>query len=605
MNSPIISQEDAKSKYVKEEDTKPKDPKEESANPKSVDTHNFVDITDLGIKLSKTDTEFVKIFNPQMVIQGLENFSYGVLDARFMAQIDHQHVFFAGGSLLSCFTKISYHWSDIDLWVNGDSESEILSNTIQLLVLLEESFRNKGYDKLIWSCMNNVITCYCVGYSRNIQIIMVKGSAEKNIDEFDFDYVKVFMKNNKIYGTLEFVDSFIEKQISHTYMTDKIKDSRLLKALIKGYKVTDELMKNEKIANIVNQYNQMYDANKQTKPNSQFINTLSKIRNKYYYPTELEYVEFINRRVPYYESRVYYMINQMCGHNDIHSDLDGIVAMLVEKRTNKINFTTQYAVHYSGNNISDIVPKKDHENKNILVDPENTDKNGGLCIQNRTFIHPESKRIKIPIRVFNNNHCVIFTGPLTINSRFLWNYSAYNVGSRIEDKYKKFALVRSCKYPNTDTNIDKIFDQFRIIDGSLMKFFNKIDKTNPLIIYDDKTKKDINIEKAEYQTLVRSNSHNMYYNHEPKEPTWENIKFHLMFSYDGKLETTIWKNKEALPLKITNINEIGKILSYNTRVELACILSHLSGSKEILKPRTCGQTQIYPKLNVLQIRIIE
>ena len=557
-------------------------------------------------KESKTDTEFEKIFNSQIVIQGLENLSYGVLDEQFMSQIDHQHVFFAGGSLISCFTKISYHWSDIDLWVNGESESEIVSNTIKLQSLLEKSFRNKGYDKLIWSYMNNVITCYCVGYSRNIQIIMVKGSAEKNIDGFDFDYVKVFMKNNKIYGTLEFIDSFIEKQISQSYQTDKIKDSRLLKALIKGYKVSDELMKVEKIANIINQYNQlynvdMYDANKQSKPNAQFINTLSKIRNKYYYPTELEYVEFVNKKVPYYESRVYYMINQMCGHDNIHSDSDDIVAMLVKKQTNKINFTTQYAVNYSGENISNNIPKflpKDLKNKNIVVDPENTDKNGGLCIQNIIFIHPESKRIKIPIRVFNNNHCVILTGPLTINSRFLWNYSAYNVGSRIEDKYKKFSLVRSCKYPNTDANIDKIFDQIRVIDDNLLKYFNKIDETNPLIIYDDKTKKNINIKKGKYQSLVRSNNYDCYENKQ-KEPTWENIKFHFMFSYDGKLETTIWKNKEVVPLKITDISELGKILSYNTRVEFACVLSHLSVSK------TSSDKNIWPRLNVLQIRIIE
>ena len=422
---------------------------------------NFVDITDLWIKHS-TDTIYVKTFHSLAAIQGLENFSYGVLDENFMSQIDHQHIFFAGGSLLSCFTQKIYQWSDIDMWVCGESETDIINNTIKLLQLLEHSFRTKGYDKLLWSIMNNVITCYCVGYSRNIQIIMVKGDAETNINNFDFDYVKVFMRNNKIYSTLEFIDSFIEKKISYTYQIDNIKDNRLLKALMKGYSVSDELMNIKKIAHIVNQYNALYDNSKKDEPNIQFINSISKIRNKYYYPTEFEYVEFVSKKEPYYESRVYYMINQMCGHDIIHNNLSDIISNLTLKTHNKVNFTTQYTVNYSDNN-THMIKKlpKDTEAKYILVDPENVDKNNGLCIQAKTFIHPESKRIKIPITMFNkinmteNNPYIILSGPLTINSRFLWNISDYeNTNEFSLNKKCKFSLVRSCKIPNTDPNID-------------------------------------------------------------------------------------------------------------------------------------------------------
>ena len=71
-----------------------------------------------------------------------------------------------------------------------------------------------------------------------------------------------------------------------------------------------------------------------------------------------------------------------------------------------------------------------------------------------------------------------------------------------------------------------------------------------------------------------------------------------MFKFDGKLETTIWK--EGKPLNITTIEDFQKNLPYNTKIEIAYVLSHLS----IAKKKYSNNKDIYPKLNIIQIRII-
>ena len=551
---------------------------------KSEDRYRFIDISCLS--LERPDD--YRVFDPQIALKKIENFSFGVLDDEFMNQIDHRHVFFAGGSLVSCFEDKYHEWSDIDLWVSGDTASDILAHTFNLLGVLRKAYLRHGFDKLIWSCSNNVITCYCVGYLRNIQIIMVEGDASKNVGDFDFDCVKVYMKNRRIYGSIVFIKSVIENKICDV-LVDKLKDYRVVKALIKGYKFSDELMQNPIIHRMVSGYKHhkqehsgyLIHSNDEILTDNdskrQLSDIICKTRNKFYYPSLSDYDEFANKSMPYHESRVYYMVNMMCGHKQVTTDLNYIEKYLdnIAKTDKGLKFTTQYT-------------EKEKEVYNKLKNIDGIDLDN-MYLQTTININRESPRILIPIMYQVDEMATKFdfvTNELVLDSEPFHRFNPHFCNDVNDPKIFGIKLRRMDNKPN-HSEIVKIFELIDMFDTSLKELFNA-----PFTIRDMNNDKDLSIKGAEYHNLIKKVV--MCDGDERHDDDHSYVRFHFLIDRKSKLLTEIYEKGQKV--HIAQFSDLRNVIKYNSRVILRARFDHLSISKH---PKI-----IFPKLSLTRIDVL-
>lgn len=591
------------------------------------DRYQFIDISSLKLKrlgqdIDSDDPESNQeiVFDPQIAIKKLDDFSFNVLDADFMNQIDHKHVFFAGGSLISCYEEQQHDWSDIDLWVNADDKMSVLLNTFKLLSVLKEAFERHGYDKLLWSCSNNVVTCYCVGYNRNIQIVMVKGDPSKNVDGFDFDYVKAYMKNHRIYGSIAFIKSFVEKKICDV-VVEKLKEFRVVKSLIKGYRFSDELMQNPIINDAVTRYNeykrleqagyqicpqvvekkeeQIKHNNKDDEdlvdmmigednkpPARQITDVICKTRNKFYYPSETDYDEFANRLVPYHQSRAYYMINTMCGHKIVSTDLNDIEKYLsnVINSDKGFEFTTQYTAE-----------EREAYNKIKKIDDIDLD---NMYLQTNIYIG-QSPQIRVPVMYQVDGVATKFefvTDELVLDSDPFERFNEKFYRSENDPKLFNLRLRKMRNKPN-HPEIDKIFGLIDIFDTSLKDLFNE-----PFVIRNTETDKDVIIRGCEYNSLIKrfmiddedSDDEGMY-RKKQKDNANDFVKFHLNVDRESKLLTEIYNKGQKVD--IIQLPDLRNVVKYKSRVIIKARFEHLAISK--------GQPKmVFPKLFVTRIDVL-
>lgn len=603
---------------------------------KHEDRYQFIDISHTSLKrINQNDRDLEQcvnadvVFDPRVALSKLDKFSFGIIDEDFMNHIDHKHVFFAGGSLISCFEDEQHEWSDIDLWVNADDTMNVLLHTFKLLNTLKESFNRHGYGNLLWSCSNNVITCYCVNYNRNIQIVMVKGDPSKNVDGFDFDYVKAYMKNRRIFGSIVFIKSFIEKKICDV-VVEKLKEFRVVKSLIKGYRFSDQLMQNSIISDAVLKYNEykllkhagyqicpdvpdkkelvkelakdlieernqdidvvdMMLTEASEKPQGrQITEVICKTRNKFYYPSLSDYNEFANRVVPYHESRAYYMINMMCGHKIVTTNLDDIEKYL----TNTVNadkgfeFTTQYTA-------------EEREAYNKIKKIDNIDLDNMYLLTN-IYINPGSPQIRMPIMYQVDGVATKFdfvSDELVFDSEPFDRYNNKFYQSADDPRMFNVKLRKMRTQPN-HPEIEKIFRLIDIFDTSLRDLFSE-----PFTIKNTENGKDFHLRGYVYQNLIKGYEINEIDDDEiddnikkrQNDYAHQYAKFHLLIDKQSNLLTEIYEKGKKV--QIAQLSDMRNIIKYKSRVILRGRFEHLAIQRMQSK-------HIFPKLSLTRIDVL-
>lgn len=295
-------------------------------------------------------------FDPINIQTNYYDMSYGVMDNEFFDELRKiPDVFLSGGSLIGCASNHKYIapvWSDIDIWItnaigtNNDSISETennLTRTIEnVLEFLIKTFNRSGREKILWSTRKNVITLYCANYRRNIQIILMNKSPDECIKDFDLDYIRSYYYNEKIYGTVQFLLSNIQKKV--TSVLDTTTPERIIKTLIKGYKFDESLKPSYKL--LSNNFPTQFISNptlQHCSCDEDIKKIIRSILNKYYFPTENEVDSFNDSDSV--ENRLVFLISKVSGHDNVfkstHKLLIKIKEML-ESVDGAMFFSTMY-----------------------------------------------------------------------------------------------------------------------------------------------------------------------------------------------------------------------------------------------------------------------
>jgi hypothetical protein len=340
-------------------------------------------------------------FEPAIILNRLRQFSYQIFDDQFLKFIElNPNICIAGGSLLGAITGKLPVWSDIDLWVSANNPADLILKTSELINQLEIIFKNYGYADLTWSTDNNIITLYCPGYMRNIQIIMITKSHDTMIKEFDMDYVQVYFSNNTIYGTVNFLRSLLTQKIYQ--VNPKTNTHRIIKALLKGYEF-DHTIIHQELQSVVKSYKDtMINENSGNVGcidiNSPIKKIIMKVINKFYFPIDTDYQSLVPDEKKYIlHQRITYMINMMCGHNNIFFNTMSLREYLDALDT----CTLYYNVHY--NRDPDTQYLDENENESVNHDNIKTlnDQTSISKIDMRT-LNDQTSISKIDMRTLND-----------------------------------------------------------------------------------------------------------------------------------------------------------------------------------------------------------
>ena len=313
------------------------------------------------------------------LIKRFSKYSYGVLDDMFVSFMKRTgNVYIAGGFLIGCMRDSVKGWSDIDIWVHGQTDAEILDKTCVVLHRLCFALIITGYQDILWSTKQNVITLYCANYKRNIQIIMVSQGPRSSVDKFDVDVVKAFTDGQTLQCTIGCLKS------NRTNIIDDISLSctphRIVKMMLKGYTVTpqrieafiktinvkdlDTLNRFSKIHRLVKTFHTYY-LNLNLLENFHDDNRLeldaiiNVVTNKYYYPSTDEVLEFINgTRLGRLSARAPYIIKQICSHTIVENDLKILIDKIKKGYDNSF-----LIVQYDNDLLTDVIPGLTHNSK--------------------------------------------------------------------------------------------------------------------------------------------------------------------------------------------------------------------------------------------------
>ncbi len=229
--------------------------------------------------------------------ENLKSYSFWLFDDEFLSQINWKVVMIGGGTVINCLNNNLNKWSNINLWVTVDDD---YTNLFTLLSQLQKKLTEKFSNKVCYSVHKNVITMYCVGFERNIQIIYEPKSHKEIVEDFDADYVKVFYDGNTLMGTLEFARSLMSKSVIKVN-AKKISKERLVKVGLKDY-----------------MFNTSDNVNAIDKATIDDIMNI--ITNKYLYPTIKEYDDKV---------RMTFLIKQIMGHSVVFYDFNKMIENIV------------------------------------------------------------------------------------------------------------------------------------------------------------------------------------------------------------------------------------------------------------------------------------
>jgi hypothetical protein len=305
----------------------------------------FIDVSGLILEFysSKENIGFTGLnFEQENIQYNYADMTYNIFDEKFFDELNTlPGVFLAGGSLLGCAAahkSVYPPWQDIDLWVWPESDDKddgkcsssslnlaqnIMKNLNALLLFLVSTFESKGKTKIVWSTRKNVITMYCAEYRRNIQIVLMKGTPESIVSQFDMEYVKAYYSKGKIYATSQFLLTNIEKVLIS--QNNKTSSHRIIKAVLKGFKFSELPCTDINTSKIV-----------------------SDIKNKYYFPTMDEITTFeadILDPANIMNNRLAYMIEKINGHTKLFTSsnkLTNYFATLLHSIDDVVFFSSQY-----------------------------------------------------------------------------------------------------------------------------------------------------------------------------------------------------------------------------------------------------------------------
>ncbi len=220
--------------------------------------------------------------------KNLKKYSFGLFDDEFLHQINWKNVMIGGGTVINCLNDKFNKWSNINLWVNIDQD---LSPLFILLKQLRDELIKKFSDSICYSHNGNVITIYCVGFKRNIQIIYSSKNHKEIVEGFNEDYVKVFYNGDTLTGTLEFARSLMSKSV---IKVKKASNKGLIKASLKEYMINTSIT-------------------------IKMLNSREDVLNKYLYPTLEEYNDQV---------RMNFLVKKIMGHYVLFYNLNKMMEII-------------------------------------------------------------------------------------------------------------------------------------------------------------------------------------------------------------------------------------------------------------------------------------
>jgi hypothetical protein len=467
------------------------------------------------------------------LINRFNKYSYGVINDLFIQFIRNtNNIYIAGGFLIGCMKDCVKDCSDIDLWVYGESDSDIIQKTIMLLTRLYHTFRILGYNKILWSMGRNVITIYCAEYKRNIQIIMNDKIPQNSVNDFDVDVMRAFTNGNKLECTIGCLLSNRDNIIKD--ITLSTNPHRIVKMLLKGYDVSKPLIiklikdaqnnpdndrskhdalinKLNNILSLIDMYqsinntsqNVIVDKTKKTSVSRTKLDELNHIitiiANKYYYPTNNEVDIFINgSEIDRLQSRATYIIKQICGHNIIECDIVSFIEK-VKNNYNSNHNTNFFSLHYDNTGVTDAI-----EGLNFIPDIDES------TIIDIKLFDPKNFRLDIvPVKFGGPNS---FVNPSYMRNETHASYVYIRTDfiklegypmTRYREPYHRSRRDRSLyniRIYNIGESTNILFDVMSRLDDHLSQNNNIALRT----IDDDKQQSYIIVKRSVYHPIVRN-----------------------------------------------------------------------------------------------------
>lgn len=587
------------------------------------------------------------IIDMPTLIKQFNKYSYGIIDdvfAQFM--IKEKNIYIAGGFLVGCMKDNVPDWSDIDIWVHGESDDVILQKTIVLLNRLYHTLRLSGFTKILWSTHKNVITMYCAEYRRNIQVIMNDKTPRDAVAAFDIDVLRAFTDGSKLECTVGCL--FSNRRNVITQITDHTNPNRIVKMMLKGYIVTPLCVKNlitntknnptlepDVKQDLIKNFNNIsllvdafYSVYKKGKTSSNKIeelnNIINTVTNKYYYPSTSEVLSFMNGTdIEKVKSRATYIIKQICGHTIIDCDIASFIEKFKdnynEPRAITVDNKSFFSVHYGDDIITDAI-----EGLNFIRD---IDESNVININN---LDPTRIRFDIipfndtnPINIFINpaymledlNTCPIYVRTDFIKLEWypLMKYKPAWFKSRNDIKLYNIRV-----YDITHTHIEtvKLFDTISNLDAHLLNNKNvSLRQINDEDNDEDNEQEPYIFARSMYQPIIHSYEDAMEDSEEEDLPRKRNArkaikrpihhnKNYITFKHynytrdenspdDYKINTPVYKNGELVP--INSPSDLAEHVKVGAEIQIEFVLDMMLQKGAITARRR------YPRLRITRL----
>ena len=396
-------------------------------------------------------------FDNESIVDCYDYISYGLIDKKFIDNLNKiPNVYLAGGSLISCINGYNYkEWSDIDFWIVKDKNFK--ENMKELLKLIIGGLCKITQSHPFASTNNNVITIYCPKYKRNIQIIITNVSPEENIMNFDFDCVKAYYMNNRVYASVHCIRANLENKI---YSVGGANEFRIIKMLLKEYKFDDSIKTH---SHIIKQFTDKTYSN-------DLLNKIGKVTNKYYYPEVCDVDQYIHAKTPVEKAStaIVYNILTRFNHKIILEDIHKMLIYIDDSTENTFKCGNKYDNQYD-QYIKKIININDFKVEKLGIKNIKQTKFGYFA--NITYENSKSLFVTDPIRLFNN--------PLTEKNKYC---------TEVDESFYRFRLYNDFQ----DENMNKLFCMIDQIDEHYIKNINtilsEINKENKCVNYYRKVK---------------------------------------------------------------------------------------------------------------------
>ena len=150
-------------------------------------------------------------------------------------------VIISGGFIVSCLNDTEIEkYNDIDIWMLDLDKNNIIDRLTYFLEIIEKYLVNRISSQPYILIKESIINIF-IDNEINIQIILSnKQNAQELLEGFDFDYLLSYIENGNLYMSTESLYSYTTKTTRNKYPKDLIKISRGMKAIKKGFTITND-----------------------------------------------------------------------------------------------------------------------------------------------------------------------------------------------------------------------------------------------------------------------------------------------------------------------------------------------------------------------------